>query len=45
MFYRPNNFMVNYNIGNFRSREKLDKKYSIERMKSNIKYPLYIPDI
>ena len=44
-FYLPNNFTVNYNIGYFRSGEKLDKKYIIERMKSNTKYALYTPDI
>ena len=44
-FYLPNNFTVNYNIGYFRSGEKLDKKYIIERMKSNTKYTLYTPDI
>ena len=31
--YLPNNFTVNYNIGYFRTGEKLDKKYIIEKMK------------
>ena len=44
-FYLPNNFTVNYNIGYFINGEKLDKKYIIERMKSNMKYALYTPDI
>lgn len=43
--YLPNNFTVNYNIGYFRNGEKLDKKYLIERMKSNHVYALYTPDI
>jgi len=44
-FYLPNNFTVNYNIGYFRSGEKLDKQYLINKMKSNNKYALYTPDI
>ena len=43
--YLPNNFTVNYNIGYFRTGEKFDKKYIIERMKSNNKYALYTPDV
>ena len=43
--YFPNNFTVNYNIGYFRSGEKLDKQYLINKMKSNNKYALYTPDI
>ena len=43
--YLPNNFTVNYNIGYFRTGEKLDKKYIIEKMKPNKTYALYTPDI
>ena len=44
-FYLSNNFTVNSNIDCFRSGEKLDKKYIIERMKFNKKYALYTPYI
>ena len=43
--YLPNNFTVNYNIGYFRNGEKLDKKYIIDKMKTNNAYALYTPDI
>ena len=43
--YLPNNFTVNYNIGYFRNGEKLDKRYIIDKMKSNNAYALYTPDI
>ena len=42
--YLPNNFTVNYNIGYFRTGEKFDKKYIIEKMKPNKTYA-FIPRI
>ena len=43
--YLPNNFSVNYRLNYFRRGEKLDKKYLINRMKSNNIYALYTPDV